>query len=600
VPTIRRPRLRDDRDARLRRPGGRGAPLLRLRIGFVIIAMVLSFFGARLVQLQGVDPRSYAEMAAAEGAVEVTLPAERGDILDRNGTPLAGSIKGKMIVADPQLTRDSAPELARLLSERLSIDYFKTLTALEGRAEGSQFEYVARRVPSTLASDTLAEVAEAGFEGISLRDDPIRDYPAGDVGANLVGYMGTDEPLGGFERTFNTLLAGTDGEATWQSSSRKGVRIPLRESTLKAPQNGKALHTTIDRDLQWFTQKVLAEAVSTYRAESGAALVMDSRTGEILALADVPTFDANDPTGARQEDLGSRAISDVYEPGSVQKVLTAAALIDARKAFPRQRFKVPGSLARQDRVIGDWFDHGTIRLTLTGIIAKSSNIGTVLAADAFTPVQLVSYLRKFGLGQRTNIGVRGETPGILTAGEAMTSQTKDRVAFGQSLSVNVVQMAAAVNTIANGGVRVNPSIIRGTATTDDGQEVGTDTTTRSRVVSKRAAAATARMMEKVVHPEDGVAPRAAVPGYLVAGKTGTAQRVLKTGGYGSETSVSFGGFAPADDARFTVYVVVHAPKVDGGGGSIAGPVFSRIMAYVLGRYGVPPSDGKPSQLPVEW
>ena len=587
---------------RTRRGASRGAPMLRLRIGFVVIAMALSFFGARLVQLQGVDPQSYAAMAAAEGAARVTLPAERGDILDRNGIPLADSVKGKMVIADPALTADRAPELATLLSERLSIDYFKALTALQGRNEGSRYEYVARRVPSTLAGDTLAAVEDAGFEGIRLEDDPIRAYPAGDVAANLLGYMGTDEPLGGFERTFDKQLAGVDGEATWQSNSGKGVRIPLRESTLKAARNGAPLRTTIDRDLQWFTQKVLAQTVQQYRAESGAAVVMDTRTGEVLALADVPTFDANEPTeAASTDDLGSRAMSDTYEPGSVEKVLTAAALIDAGKAFPRQRFKVPPNLARQDRVIGDWFDHGNIRLTLAGIIAKSSNIGTVLAADAFTPVQLVDYLNRFGLGRRTDIGVRGETPGILTPGEAMTSQTKDRVAFGQSLSVNVVQMAAAVNTIANGGVRVSPSVISGAAVTDDGVTVGTDVATRSRVVSKQAARATAKMMEKVVDPEDGVAPRAQVPGYLVAGKTGTAQRVdPECGCYDGSTSLSFGGFAPADDARFTVYVVVHAPSVDGGGGSVAGPVFSRIMGYVLGRYGVEPTGGTPSRLPVEW
>ena len=183
----------------------------------------------------------------------------------------------------------------------------------------------------------------------------------------------------------------------------------------------------------------------------------------------------------------------------------------------------------------------------------------------------------------------------------MTSQTKDRVAFGQSLSVNVLQMAAAVNTIANDGVRVSPSLISGSAVTDDGVTVGTDVATRTRVVSKQAARGTAKMMEKVVDPEDGVAPAAQVPGYLVAGKTGTAQRVdPECGCYDGSTTVSFGGFAPADDARFTVYVVIHAPQVDGGGGSIAGPVFSRIMGYVLGRYGVEPTNGTPSRLPVEW
>src|SRR5688500_3354529 len=428
--------------------------MLRLRIGFVLIAMVLSFFGARLVQLQGVNPQSYAAMAAAEGAVKVPLQAERGDILDRNGIPLADSIKGKMVIADPELTADQAPEMARLLSDRLSVDYFKALDALRGRKEGSRYEYVARRVPSTLAADTLAALDDAGYTGISLQDDLIRDYPAGDVAANLIGYMGTDEPLGGFERTFDAQLAGTDGLATWQSTSGKGVRIPLRESTLKEPQNGAPLRTTIDRDLQWFTGRVLAQAVQQYRAESASAVVLDSRTGETLALVDVPTFDANEPTEAKEEDLGSRAMNDTYEPGSVEKVLTVASLIDAGKAFPRQRFKVPPNLARQDRVIGDWFDHGTIRLTLAGIIAKSSNIGTVLAADAFSPPQLVAYLQRFGLGQKTNVGVRGETSGILKAGDVMTSQEKDRVAFGQSLSVNVLQMAAAVNTIANEGVRV--------------------------------------------------------------------------------------------------------------------------------------------------
>lgn len=586
---------------RTRRGASRGAPMLRLRIGFVLIAMVLSFFGARLVQLQGVDPQAYAVRAAAEGAVRVPLQAERGDILDRNGVPLADSIEGKMVVANPVLTADRAPELARQLSDRLSIDYFKTLAALRGRKEGSQFEYLARRVPSTLATDTLTALEDAGYEGIELRDDPIRAYPAGDVAANLIGYVGTDEPLGGFERTFDRQLAGVDGVATWQSNSGKGVRIPLRESTLKAAQDGTPLRTTVDRDLQWFTQKVLAEAVQQYRAESASAVVLDTRTGETLALADVPTFDANKATEADKDDLGSRAMSDTYEPGSVQKVLTAASLIDAGKAFPRQRFKVPGRLPRQDRVIGDWFPHGMIRLTLAGIIAKSSNIGTVLAADAFSPPELVSYLERFGLGRKTDVGVRGETPGILTPGEAMTSQTKDRVAFGQSLSVNVLQMAAAVNTIANGGVRVSPSLISGSAVTDGGVTVGTDVATRTRVVSKQAARATAKMMEKVVDPEDGVAPRAQVPGYLVAGKTGTAQRVAaRCGCYDGSTTVSFGGFAPADDARFTVYVVVHAPKVDGGGGSIAGPVFSRIMGYVLGRYGVEPTNGKPSRLPVEW
>lgn len=588
--TIRRTAGRP-RDAR------RGSPQFRLRFALIVIAMVLSFFGARLVQLQGIDPNSYAAMAAAEMVDERILPAERGDILDRNGLPLADSVHGKMVVADPVMTADDAPQLATLLSQRLDVDYFDSLARL--REDGSRFEYIARRVPSTVATDLVTELSEAGYQGITLRDDPIRTYPADDVGANLLGFMGTDEALGGFERTFERQLAGTDGTARFQVGG--GNRIPLGENTVVPAKNGTPLTTTIDLDLQWFTQRVIEQTMQQYKAKSAVAVVLDSRTGEVMALADAPTFNANKALEADKDDLGSRAISDAYEPGSVEKVLTAAALIDAGKVTPRTRLRIPPSLARQDRVIGDWFDHGNIRLTMAGVIAKSSNIGTVLAADAFTPLDLVGYLQKFGLGQRMDIGLRGESPGILTSGDVMTSQTKDRVAFGQSVSVNAVQMAGAVNTIANGGVRISPSIIKGSATTEDGTVVGTDVATETRVVSEQAAKQTARMMERVVDEEAGVAPRAQVPGYLVAGKTGTAQRVAPDCGcYDGSTTVSFGGFAPADDPRFTVYVVVHAPQVDGGGGSIAGPAFSRIMGYALSRYRVPPTGGQPSRLPVEW
>jgi cell division protein FtsI (penicillin-binding protein 3) len=268
---------------------------------------------------------------------------------------------------------------------------------------------------------------------------------------------------------------------------------------------------------------------------------------------------------------------------------------------PRTKITVPAQLRREDRPINDWFSHGTIRLTLAGVLAKSSNIGTVLAADKFQQGQLFDYLRKFGLGERTDIGVRGETQGLLPDGSTWTHQMQDRIAFGQSLSVNGVQMAAAINTIANDGVRVSPSLVKGSARTDEGTSVGTDHATRTRVISTRAARQTARMMERVIDPEVGVAPAAAVPGYRVAGKTGTAQRVgAKCGCYDGTNTVSFAGFAPADDPRFTIYVVVQNPRNGGGGGSVAGPAFAKIMSYALQRYGFPPTGTQPSRLPVEW
>jgi cell division protein FtsI (penicillin-binding protein 3) len=580
----------------------RGAPTLRLKVGFVVIAMMLSVFAARLVQLQGIDPRSYAQMAAAEGQVNVILPAERGDILDRNGEPLADSVDGLMVVADPSMTADRAPELAKFLATRLKIDYFTTLERL--RVEDSQFQYIARQVPASLARSVVSAAAEKEFEGLDTRPDPVRVYPARDVAANLVGFLGTPrksgaaKPLAGFEDSFDTYLAGTDGEARYQVGG--GNRIPLGDSTVTEAVDGHDLQTTIDRDLQWYSQRVLAHTVRQYRAESGFAVIMDSRTGDILALPDYPTYDASEPLESPEELFKSSALSDVYEPGSVQKVLTLSALIDADKVTPRTRLVVPSELRRQDRVIGDWFDHGVLKLTLAGVLAKSSNIGTVLAADEFERGQLRRYLDAFGLGRRTGVGVGGETAGLLPDPSLWTSQAEDRIAFGQSLSVNGLQMAAAVNTIANEGVRIDPSLIKGSATMDGGAEVGTDTATRRQVISAEAARQTSLMMERVIDPEAGVAPGAAVPGYRVAGKTGTAQRVGdECGCYDGSFTVSFAGFAPADDPRFTIYVVIQDPQ-SGGGGSVAGPVFSQLMSFALRRYQVPPTNTPPSRLPVEW
>jgi cell division protein FtsI (penicillin-binding protein 3) len=411
--------------------------------------------------------------------------------------------------------------------------------------------------------------------------------------------MGIDDPLAGFEQTFDARLAGTDGSARYQVGG--GNKLPLGESTVVEPVDGEDLRTTIDLDLQWYTQRVLRQAVEDARADSGFAVVMDTQTGELLSLADHPTFDASDPAASDADDRGSRAMSDVFEPGSVQKVLTVAGLLDAGKVTPRTRIVVDPELRRDGRVINDWFPHEQIRLTMAGVIAKSSNIGTVRAADEFGPGELRRYLTDFGLGSTTDIGVRSETAGILPSKSIWSRLVGDRVAFGQSLSVNAVQMAAAVNTIANDGVRVDPSLITGSATTDDGATVGTDHATTRRVVSEKAAHDTMLMMERVVDPEEGTAPAAAVPGYRVAGKTGTAQRVgEECACYDGSFTVSFAGFAPADDPRFTVYVVVQNPRNGGGGGSVGGPAFSKIMSYALKRYAVPPTGTKPSTLPLEW
>lgn len=575
----------------------RGSALFRLRFGFVIIAMVLSVFGARLIQLQGLDPNAYAAMAAREGVVTVDLPARRGAIVDRNGVELASSIDGMFIAADPQMTRDDAPEIATVLADELGIDYFTTLDRL--RKEGTRFQYIARRVPATTATKVVDQLEDDGYKGLSTQRDPMRDYPADDVAANLIGFVGEDEPLGGFERTFDAQLSGTDGETTYEVGG--GNRIPLGTNNTVKPVDGEDLQLTIERDVQFFTQRVLREAVRAAKADSGAAIVMNTETGEILADADFPTYNANEPLESDESNLGSRATSDPYEPGSVQKVLTFASLIDAGKITPRTPITVPPTIDSQGQTIHDHWDHGEIHLTAAGALSKSSNIGTVLSARQMGPNQLGNYLKSFGLGQRTDIGVRGESAGRLPDPAGWAQLTQDTIAFGQGLSVNAVQMAAAVNTIANGGVRVDPSLIKGRATTDTGQEVGTAVSTSHRVVSEEAARQTAEMMELVTDPVDGIAPTSHIEGYRVAGKTGTAQRVGKECGcYDGTFTVSFGGFAPADDPKFTVYVVIQNPRNGMGGGAAAGPVFQKVMTYLLRKYAVAPTGTRSTTLPVEW
>lgn len=582
----------------------RGSSELRIRVGLIVIAMVLSLFGARLFQLQGLDPQAYAARADAEGVVTVDLPATRGQIVDRNGVALAETVSGQMIVADPQRTAANAEKIAKILANKLDLDYFDTLASLRksngvGKA-AVRFAYVARRVPAGKATAAVEAVRQAGFQGVDTRPDPLRDYPARDVAANLVGFIGTDgKPLAGLEMAFDKLLSGQDGSETYEVGG--GNRIPLGESSQVKPIDGTNLKLTIDRDVQFYAQRVLRNAVERARAESGAAIAMDSKTGEILALADYPSYDLNNPAAAPKSDRGSRALSDVYEPGSVQKVLTASGLIDAGKVTPRTKIKVPSDLPVQDRVINDYFDHDLLKLTLAGVIAKSSNIGTVLATRQFKPQQLWSYLDKFGLGRKPNIGMPIATRGLLPPAKTWTELTQATVSFGQGVSVSALQMISAVNAIANNGEYISPSLVQGRATAGDGSIVGTDVATRSRVVSPQAAQATAKMMEMVVTRGAGTAPAVGIPGYRVAGKTGTAQQVGATCKcYDGSLAVSFGGFAPADNPRFTVYVVIQKPAGGGTGGGTAGPVFRKILTYLLQKYAVPPTNTPPAAVPVEW
>jgi cell division protein FtsI (penicillin-binding protein 3) len=447
----------------------------------------------------------------------------------------------------------------------------------------------------------VEELSDLGYKGLDIRRDPVRSYPAKDVAANVIGYVnGLGEAAGGAEQLFNPLLSGEDGSATYDVGG--GNRIPLGDNSTTEPVDGEDLTLTIDRDLQWYTQRILRQTVEDAGGKSGVAVVLDSRTGELLALADHPTYDPTTTVQRKIGRLASKAFRDVYEPGSVQKVLTMAALLDAGLVEQDTPVRVPGVLKSSDREITDHWEHGLERLTLTGVLAKSSNIGTVLAAREMSGRMLHRYLESFGLGSRTGIPGYGESAGILPPWQDWLEINHDNIAFGQGLAVNAVQMAAAVNTIANDGVFVQPSLVLGEATTHSGEVTGSSVAEQRRVVSEEAAHQVAEMMEMVVDPEEGTAPEAGIEGYRVAGKTGTAQMVDPSCHCyaGDKFTVSFAGFAPADDPRFTVYVVVHEPTNGGGGGSTGGPAFRKIMAYLLQKYAVAPSGSEPPDLTVRW
>lgn len=579
-------------------------PTLRLRAGLVLTIFVFTLFAGRLVQIQGIDAHAYAELADKyDNTNEVTLTAPRGTIVDRDGAPLAQSTEAKMLIGDPLHTAEDAPEIAAVIARHTDASYLDLVHNL--RKPDSRFVYLVRQVLPQKVDTVMRELEQRDLAGVFTQADPLRTYPAGDVAGNLVGFLGTnpDEQgnlaRAGVEFAFNDRLKGTDGHAAYVTDGR-GTRIPLADSSVDEPEPGEDLALTIDEDVQFFAQRRLRRAVEDTGSVSGAAVVMDPETGEILALADYPTFDPSNPDDSDTDDLGSRAVEEVYEPGSVQKVLTAAALIDAGKVTPRTRMRLPAELVRGPDRIKDWFDHGRLKLTFAGVIARSSNIGTAIAAEQLEPEEMHGYLSEFGLGQPTELGLPGETRGLLPDPDEWAPLRRDTIAFGQGMSVNAVQMTAAISAVANGGRYVEPSVVKGTVGSD-GEITPLHEPESRQVVSPQTARSVTHMMEMVTS-DGGTAPQAAIEGYRVAGKTGTAQRVdPEGGGYASGGyTVSFAGFAPADDPEVVTYVVLQKPSSNVGGGVGAGPVFKDITSYALQKYAVPPTGTRAPELPLSW
>jgi cell division protein FtsI (penicillin-binding protein 3) len=572
----------------------------RLRVCLAMVVGVFSVFGIRLFQIQGLDASAYAAMAVEAGTAKSTVPAPRGAILDRNGVELASSVDGLTLTADPQMTSAYAPQIARILREKLGnrIDYFDTIDKL--RTPGSRFVYLVRDVPAWTAKKALEAIAEARLTGVFSEKETLRTYPGGKLAANLLGYVnGAGKGVAGLEQKYDKTLTGTDGSSTYEVSPT-GQRIPMADSAVTEMVPGGDVTTTIDRDLQWYADQRLADAVRQSSSDWGLAVTMDTRTCQIVQMSQAPTFNADDRSGMVDANTVSRGVQHVYEPGSVMKTVTMAALADQGKIASDTPIVVPPKMEIDNFPIGDYWVHGVLHLTAAGVIAKSSNLGTIVAAQQMSDTTMYNYLRRFGFGQKSGVNLPGESEGILKNGKDWTKANHATIAFGQGVSVTAMQMVRAVGAIANAGKMCQPSVVTGT-TDAAGDETKIPSTPSKRIVSQDAAATVTRMMEAVTAP-DGTAPAAAIKGYRVAGKTGTAWRVDPvTGRYiRGQNTVSFMGFAPADKPRFLTYVVLDKPYSNAGGGSTAAPVFHDIMSMALERFGVAPTGSKNPTVAQEW
>ena len=550
-------------------------------------AVVASVFAARLVDLQAVRGEALADAALSQRLRTLEIPAYRGSILDRTGQALAVTVEARDVTADQTLIEDPAA-LAVELAPILEVPQDVLADRLTG---DKRFMYVAKGV----TPETWDRISSLRLPGIFSEETSQRTYPAGDLASHIVGFVQGDGSGGaGIESAFNDILTGTPGQQTYERGPGGRV-IPTQNQSSTAAVAGSDVQLTIDRDVQFVAQEALQGVVQRSGASSATAVVMDIRTGEILAMATAPDFDPNRFTQSTQDDRRNRAITDIFEPGSTGKVITAAAVINEGVVDPLTPIKVPGKLERAGKKFNDYWEHGTLRLTMTGAFAKSSNIGMILAAEKMPKRQLARYMEKFGITQRTDLGLPGESAGLMLQPENWYGTTFPTMAFGQGYSVTAVQMTDVFATIANGGVRVKPSIIDATIDAD-GTVVKTPDAERDRVVRQETARQVMAMMEAVT-AEGGTAPQARIPGYRVAGKTGTAQFVdPDCRCYAGDVTASFIGVAPADAPRLAVGVFVHQPKRGRGGGELAGPVFKEITTYALQAMQIPPSGKRAPRL----
>lgn len=570
----------------------------RLRIVLVAMAIALSLCAGRLLQLQGFDSAAYAA-DSDQFTTKLPLLPTRGDLVDRNGSVLATTQPAVAVTADPTLTSNTAEypnrasEFAEVILNHLDLDRATLLERLN--KPDTRFVYLAKKVPATTYLAIAKELSAKKLYGVFRESDPIRVYPGRSVGSGVVGFVnGEGEGMAGLERSLNSQLAGIEGQEVYEMAPN-GSRIPLGESKINPAVDGADYQLTIDAELQWMAERRLAQQVQKVGGDSGMAITMSVKTGEVLAMANYPSYDSSRPGQADPQDRGNRATSAAYEPGSVEKLLTAAALIDAGIVNPDTKLTIPSRIESGGGYVKDSFSHGEIDLLMRGVVAKSSNIGMIMLARQMDQKQLRDYLAKFGLGRKTGIGIPGEATGHLPSAD-MKGYTRDQIAFGQGLSVTAVQEAAAIAALLNDGVYNAPTLIK-SATDQSGKDVSVPKTPSRRVISSETSDHLKDLMRAVV---DHGSKKLAVDHYQSGGKTGTAERYDPNCGCYNGYTVSYVSAAPIDDPELITYVVVDNPKSSNTGTSGAAPAATDIMQLALPRYGVAPTTEWAKEEKIKW
>ena len=551
----------------------------RLRLLVAVFAVVFVAAFARVAWLQAVKAQTLDHLATSQHREELEVQARRGTIFDRNGVQLAFGERATTVYANPKQIADPR-EAALAVGEALDLDAGKLYPLLADRSRG--FVYLARKADPEKAKTLQAQE----IVGLGFQPEERRIYPQRTVASEVVGYAGMENRgLSGLELQLDEELAGHEGSKTI-------VRDPFGRTldTVESDQvqHGKDVFLTVDHTIQGYVERVMRRTKSRWGALSATAVVLDPRTGGILALAVEPGFDANAfPAVAKsdEERLRNRAVTDTYEPGSTFKVVTVGGVLEDDIVSPTTRFRLKYKIPVADRVIHDALPRGTQTMTVSQILSRSSNVGVVTLAQQLQREGLNKWIRRFGFGRKTGIDFPGESRGIVLRPEEWSGSTIGNVPIGQGIAVTPLQMAAAYGAIANDGVWLQPHLV------DRVEGADRVEAKRRQVLSSGTARELKRMLRGVV--EEGSGTTAQVEGYRVAGKTGTAAKPEPTGGYSDTRYVaSFVGFAPASRPRVVVLVTVDEPRGAIWGGTVAGPVFAEIAQFVLQYLEVPP-DARP-------